>query len=82
MNYHPHIHMILLGGGLDHSDNWKSANRKFFIPVKVLSKVFRGKFLAGLKDLRSSKSLQYYGSSEKYISSYTFQELIGQLPTT
>ena len=78
MNYHPHIHMILLGGGLDHSDNWKSANRKFFIPVKVLSKVFRGKFLAGLKDLRSSKSLQYYGSSEKYISSYTFQELIDE----
>jgi hypothetical protein len=73
--------MILLGGGLDHSDNWKSANRKFLIPVKVLSKVFRGKFLAGLKDLRSSMSLQYYGSSEKYINSYAFQELIDECYT-
>jgi hypothetical protein len=70
--------MILLGGGLDHSDNWKSADRRFFIPVKVLSKMFRGKFLANLKGLRSSKVLQYHGSAEKYINSYVFQELIDE----
>ena len=78
MNYHPHVHMILLGGGLDHSDNWKSADRRFFIPVKVLSKMFRGKFLANLKELRSSKVLQYHGSAEKYINSYEFRELIDE----
>ena len=78
MNYHPHIHMILLGGGLDLSENWKLADRKFFIPVKVLSKVFRGKFLAGLKELRSDKSLKYCGSSERYINSYVFQGLIDE----
>jgi len=78
MNYHPHVHMILLGGGLDHSDNWRSTDRKFFIPVKVLSKVFRGKFLAGLKELRSAKSLQYCGSSERFINSYAFQGLIDE----
>ena len=78
MNYHPHIHMILLGGGLDYSDNWRAANRKFFIPVKILSTVFRGKFLAGLKELRSAQSLQYCGSSEKYINSYAFQDLIDE----
>jgi hypothetical protein len=78
MNYHPHIHMILLGGGLDHSDNWKAADRKFFIPVKVLSKVFRGKYLAALKELRSSKALEYHGSSAKYINSLVFQDLIDE----
>ena len=78
MNYHPHIHMILLGGGLDHSDNWKAADRKFFIPVKILSKVFRGKLLASLKELRLAKSLQYCGSSKKYLNSYVFQDLIDE----
>ena len=78
MNYHPHIHMVLLGGGLDHSDNWKAADRKFFIPVKILSKVFRGKFLASLKELRLAKSLQYCGSSKKYLNSYVFQDLIDE----
>jgi hypothetical protein len=78
MNYHPHVHMILLGGGLDHSDNWKSADRNFFIPVKVLSKVFRGKYLAALKELRSSKVLEYHGSSAKYINSLVFQDLIDE----
>ena len=76
MNYHPHIHMILLGGGLDRSDKWKSADSKFFIPVKALAKVFRGKFLSGLKAFRSSKALHYHGSSGRYINSYVFQELI------
>ncbi len=78
MNYHPHIHMILLGGGLDHSDNWRSANRKFFIPVRVLAKVFRGKFLSSLKELYTSKALQFYGSAGKFINSYVFQDIIDE----
>ena len=44
--YHPHIHCVVPGGGLTESGNWKQARKKFFIPVKVLSAKFRGKFLA------------------------------------
>jgi hypothetical protein len=45
---HPHIHCVVPGGGLspDHTC-WISSRSHFFLPVKVLSRVFRGKFLAG-----------------------------------
>jgi hypothetical protein len=45
--FHPHIHCIVPGGGLSaQGDRWISAKPGFFLPVKVLSKVFRGKLLS------------------------------------
>ena len=48
--YHPHLHCVIPAGGLtpDHK-SWVHPRYPFFLPVKVLSRVFRGKFLAGLK---------------------------------
>ena len=45
LHYHPHIHTVILAGGLTSKNKWRSSREKFFIPVKVLSKMFRGKFL-------------------------------------
>ena len=47
---HPHIHCVIPSGGLssDHQ-RWIHPRYPFFLPVKVLSRVFRGKFIAGLK---------------------------------
>ena len=43
LTYHPHIHMIVPAGGLSHDGvEWVHAGKKFFLPVKVLSKIFRG----------------------------------------
>lgn len=43
MVYHPHIHMIVPSGGLSHDQmEWIPSHKKFFLPVKVLSNVFRG----------------------------------------
>lgn len=50
LHYHPHIHCIVPAGGLDKSGIWKNSKKKFFMPVKVLSSKFRGKFLALLKE--------------------------------
>jgi hypothetical protein len=49
---HPHIHCVVLGGGLapDHS-RWIASSSGFLLLVKVLSRVFRGKFVAGLRRL-------------------------------
>lgn len=45
--YHPHIHCIVPGGGLDlEATRWVPARRDFFLPVRVLSQVFRGKLLS------------------------------------
>ncbi|MBW2148398.1 MAG: transposase [Deltaproteobacteria bacterium] len=47
---HLHIHCIVPGGGLSlDGKRWISSKKSFFIPVKVLSRLFRGKFLDSLK---------------------------------
>lgn len=56
MNYHPHIHVILLGGGLTSNNQWRDKGEEFFLPVKVLSKLFRGKYLDELKNLWEEKN--------------------------
>ena len=76
MNFHPHIHTILLGGGLTVKNQWKDNGNDFFLPIRVISKVFRGKYLDELKLLWKEEKLQFYGSSEKYRNHYIFQELL------
>ena len=60
---HPHVHCILAAGGLtpDH-DRWISSSCRFFLPIKVLSRVFRGKFIAGLKAAFQAGDLHFHGS--------------------
>ena len=47
--FHPHIHCIVPSGGLTALGKWQPSRKKFFLPVRVLSRKFRGKFLALLK---------------------------------
>ena len=60
--FHPHVHCILAAGGLapDHA-TWISSSRSFFLPIKVLSRLFRGKFVAGLRTAFHSGDLQFHG---------------------
>jgi hypothetical protein len=62
LQHHPHVHCVLAAGGLapDHF-RWISSRRSFFLPVKVLGRVFRGKFVAGLKTAFHAGALQFYG---------------------
>ena len=76
MNFHPHIHTILLGGGLTSDNHWKDNGSEFFLPIQVISTVFRGKYMAKLKDLWNENKLVFYGTAEKYCNYYTFKELL------
>jgi hypothetical protein len=60
--HHPHVHCVVPAGGLsaDHQ-RWISAPYGFFLPVKVLSRVFRGKFVAGLSELHADGKLGFHG---------------------
>ncbi len=49
LQFHPHIHMIVTGGGLTPDQRWRASSKNFFLPVRVLSAKFRGKFLALLR---------------------------------
>lgn len=66
MLYHPHIHMLVPSGGLSEDlMEWIPAGKKFFAPVKVLSKVFRGKFISMLEELISSGKIKFDLSAVK-----------------
>ena len=62
LQFHPHVHCVIAAGGLapDHS-RWISARRSFFLPIDVLSIVFRGKFVAGLRNAFHQGELQFHG---------------------
>ena len=53
LSFHPHIHVILMGCGLNRLGQVVHPTGKFLFPVKAMSKLFRGKFLDGLKHLNA-----------------------------
>jgi hypothetical protein len=60
---HPHVHCIVTGGGLSSDGSrWISSKKRFFIHVKVMSAVFRGKFLDHLKQCFKKGALVFPGS--------------------
>jgi len=79
LEFHPHIHMIISAGGLTKDNKWIKSSEKFFVPVKILSKVFRGKFLSYLKENYKEKSLEFYGQAEGYKNNNKFKILINKL---
>ncbi len=49
LSLHPHIHCLISHGGLDRKGQWQTPKRDIMFPAKVMMKLFRGKFLAGLR---------------------------------
>lgn len=61
--HHPHLHCVVPGGGLSpDGTRWIGCRDDFFLPVKVLSRVFRGKFLA-LVDEAAQRGQVHFGGS-------------------
>jgi hypothetical protein len=73
LQHHPHVHCVVAAGGLaaDH-DRWISSRHSFFLPVKVLSRVFRGKFVAALKTAFRESKLQFSGQLTPLAEPQTF----------
>jgi len=60
--HHPHVHCVVPGGGISlEGDKWVPCRPGFFLPVKVLSKVFRGKFLAMTRRAFAQGELSFQG---------------------
>jgi hypothetical protein len=73
LTLHPHIHCVIPAGGLslDHTC-WVNSPNRFFLPLKVLSRVFRGKFVAGLKQAFQSGRLHFHGNLAPLTQPKTF----------
>ena len=76
LSYHPHIHMLCTGGGLDADRSWHQKKEGFFLPGKAISRLFKGKFLSGLKALHGKGKLCCEGGAAKYLNRYEYQELL------
>lgn len=77
---HPHVHCVIPGGGLSPDrSHWVRPRYPFFLPVKVLSRVFRGKFCAGLKHLYRRKQLRCAGPACRLADPEDFRQLLRKL---
>jgi hypothetical protein len=80
LQHHPHIHCIIPAGGLaEDRSGWVAASPRFFLPVRVLSRVFRGKFAAGLNQLADQNKLQFHGSLIDLAQPHCFRRFLHQL---
>jgi hypothetical protein len=62
MTHHPHLHMIVPGGGMSlDGKRWVPCRPGFLLPVRVLSRLFRRLFLAGLADAHAADRLAFFG---------------------
>ncbi|MBB5319382.1 transposase [Tunturiibacter empetritectus] len=80
LQHHPHVHCVVPAGGLSlDGSRWVAAASRFFLPVRVLSRVFRGKFTAELKQLMVQDKLQVHGSLKELAAPERFQRFLRQL---
>ncbi len=77
---HPHLHTLVPAGGWsDWNGYWKNSKKNFFIHVKVLSKVFRGKFLAALRSAYKDEELKFEGEIKPLAQLGNFKTLLDLL---
>jgi hypothetical protein len=83
LKHHPHVHCVVPTGGLAFDESsWIRPRDGFFLPVKVLSKVFRGKFVAGLRRAFGSGRLSFHGDLKGLASHRLFRAFVRSLYRT
>ena len=80
LQLHPHLHCVVPGGGPSPDQSrWISCRRGFFLPVKVLSRLFRGKFVAYLRAANEQGNLAFHGQLEYLSEGDQFARLLRKL---
>jgi hypothetical protein len=83
MTHHPHVHMIVPGGGISlDGSSWISSSQDYLLPVPVLSQLFRGKMLAMLKAAHEAGRLQFFGPHSELADRRAFKAWLEPLYDT
>jgi Putative transposase/Transposase zinc-binding domain len=83
LTLHPHVHCVVTGGGLSPDESrWVAGRDDFFLPVRVLSRVFRGKFLSGLRAAFKRGKLRFPGDLASLERSDRFNALLSEVVRT
>ena len=77
--HHPHLHCVVPGGGLSpDGQRWVSCRPGFFLPVRVLSRLFRRLFLQSLQKVFDAGKLQFFAALESLRESAAFTQLLAR----
>jgi Putative transposase/Transposase zinc-binding domain len=80
LTHHPHVHGIVPGGGLAvDSDRWVSCRPGFFLPVRVLSRLFRRRFLEALLQAHDAGELRFFGEQAELGDPASFRQWLAPL---
>ena len=80
LTHHPHLHCIVPGGGLSlDGQRWVACKSGFFLPVRVLSRLFRRLFLERLSAAHHAGDLQFFGAHQKLVDSQAFADYLAPL---
>ena len=80
MTHHPHVHMIVPGGGLSlDGERWIACRPGFFLPVRVLSRLFRRLFLEKLLAAHDAGRLQFFGDHARLADAQAFAAYLAPL---
>ena len=80
MTHHPHVHGIVPGGGLSpDGERWVACRRGFFLPVRVLSRLFRRRFLEELAKAHQNGQLQFFGEYAALADALAFKRWLAPL---
>ena len=80
MTHHPHVHMIVPGGGLsEDGSRWVSCRPGFFLPVRVLSRLFRRLFLQQAVAAHQAGRLQFFGAHAALADAAAFAAFLAPL---
>jgi Putative transposase/Transposase zinc-binding domain len=80
LHYHPHLHCVVPGGGLaPDGTHWVACRKHFFLPVRVLSRLFRRRFLEGLGKASIRDALTYAGRCQALADAQTWQRFLQAL---
>jgi Putative transposase/Transposase zinc-binding domain len=83
LRLHPHVHCLVPGGGLSPDETrWIGSAPKFFLPVRVLSRVFRGKFLAGLRAAFAQGRLHFRAEAGPTTATEQFERMLTEAART
>jgi hypothetical protein len=83
MTHHPHLHMIVPGGGINpDGTRWISSRSAFLLPVRVLGMLFRRLFLEGLTELHRAGKLRFYGARARLKDPRLFQRHLAPIRRT
>lgn len=83
MTHHPHVHMIVPGGGLSPGGTkWNACRPGYFLPVRVLSRLFRRLFVDGLMALHRASKLTFFGDMGGLAEAQAFSDWLAPFRKT